>query len=253
MAGTVRGVVEGLEAFTGKKISGTSQPNITLEDFKDIIMDALELADVRAHDIKLPRTGVPSKTVEHPGYVPIWHLAEDEAPFEVVTKGVVNFEVDDVLEILKFRARVRLNCKKREKVIKSVIWWRNGKPPRVVREELMKEEARKVAEAKRLNLPIPKSVFGTDDEIEALKSIANDPRQEQSVTLEENPSGAVNLMWPEEHETWYNQMLDYELSRFEVALLRMEYVVTMGLKVGKDGKVASRRRVRGCCAGGLWR
>ena len=124
--------------------------------------------------------------------------------------------MDDVLEILKFRARVRLNCKKREKVIKSVIWWRNGKPPRVVREELMKEEARKVAEAKRLSLPIPKSVFGTDDEIEALKSIANDPRQEQSVTLEENPSGAVNLMWPEEHETWYNQMLDYELSRFEV-------------------------------------
>ena len=61
MAGTVRGVVEGLEAFTGKKISGTSQPNITLEDFKDIIMDALELADVRAHDIKLPRTGVPRR------------------------------------------------------------------------------------------------------------------------------------------------------------------------------------------------
>jgi len=251
MAGTVRGVVEGLESFTGKKISGTSQPNITLEDFKDIIMDAVALADVRAHEIKLPRTGVPSKTTEHPGYVPIWHLAEDERPFEVVTKGV-SFQVEDVLEILKFRERVRLNCKKREKVIKSVIWWRNGKPPRVVREELMREEARKVAEAKRLSLPVPKSVFGTDAEMEALKSIPNDLRQEKKVELEENPSGAVNLMWPEEHETWYNQMLDYELSRFEVVLLRMEYVVTMGLKVGKDGKVVGRRRVRGCCAGGLW-
>ena len=59
--------------------------------------------------------------------MPIWHLAEDQTPFEVVTKGVVNFEVDDVLEILKFRARVRLNCKKREKVIKSVIWWRGNR------------------------------------------------------------------------------------------------------------------------------
>ena len=135
-----------MEAFTGKKISGTSQPNITLEDFKDIIMDALELADVRAHDIKLPRTGVPSKTVEHPGYVPIWHLAEDEAPFEVVTKGVVNFEVDDVLEILKFRARVRLNCKKREKVLQKV------KKEKVLQKVKKEKVLQKVKRARRLVL-----------------------------------------------------------------------------------------------------
>jgi hypothetical protein len=117
----------------------------------------------------------------------------------------------------------------------------------VIREELMRDEARAVAEAKRLGQPLPKSVFGTDEETEALLSVQNDRRQEMKVTLEENPSGAVNLMWPEEHETWYNQSLAHELSRFEVVLLRMEYSVSMGLKVGKDGKIMPRRRVRGCC------
>jgi hypothetical protein len=246
MAFTVKGVVDGLESFTGKRIAGTSQPNITLDDFKDIIEDALELGIVRAHDMKLRRTGTPSRTKEHPGYEPIQHVALEQTPFEVVTEGL-EFTVDDVIEILRYRKRVAENCERREKMVKAVIWWRSGKPPRVIREELMRDEARAVAEAKRLGQPLPKSVFGTDEELEALLSVQNDRRQEMKVTLEENPSGAVNLMWPEEHETWYNQSLAHELSRFEVVLLRMEYSVSMGLKVGKDGKIMPRRRVRGCC------
>jgi hypothetical protein len=251
MAFTVKGVVDGLDSFTGKKISGTTQPNITMDDFQRIIDDAMELALMKAHDMKLRRTGNPSKAVDHPGYEPIIHEPVDDLPFEVVTDGIVDFKTDDVVDILKHRKRVEENCKRREKVVKSVLWWRVGKPPNVIREELMREEARKVAEAKRLELPIPKSVFGTDEEMEALKVIENDRRQELKVKLEENPSGVVNLMWPEEHETWYNQMLAHELRRFEVAVLRMDYSVSMGLKVGKDGKIAPRGKMRHCCT--IWR
>ena len=67
-----------------------------------------------------------------------------------------------------------------------------------------------------MSLPIPKSVFGTDDEIGV--EIDRERSASGAECHLERTSGAVNLMWPEEHETWYNQMLDYELSRFEVAL-----------------------------------
>ena len=96
MAFTVKGVVDGLESFTGKRIAGTSQPNITLDDFKDIIEDALELGIVRANDMKLRRTGTQSRTKEHTGYEPIQHVALEQTPFEVVTEGL-EFTVDDVI------------------------------------------------------------------------------------------------------------------------------------------------------------
>ena len=106
MAFTVKGVVDGLESFTGKKISGTTQPNITTDDLKEIIDDAMELALMKAHDMKLRRTGNPSKTVDHPGYEPIVHEPKDDLPFEIVTDGVVDFKTDDVIDILKHRKRV---------------------------------------------------------------------------------------------------------------------------------------------------
>merc|ERR1712205_205540 len=92
------------------------------------------LGIVRAHDMKLRRTGTPSRTKEHPGYEPIQHVALEQTPFEVVTEGL-EFTVDDVIEILRYRKRVAENCERREKMVKAVIWWRSGKPPRVIREE----------------------------------------------------------------------------------------------------------------------
>lgn len=251
MAFAVKGVVENIDSFSGKKIAGTMQVNISVDDLREIIAQALEVGVARSKAMKLSRTGVPSPTTEHPGYVPIVHNTDSAKPFTVLTDGVVKFTVDDVIEILKYRKRVSENCRKREQVIKSVRWWRSGKPPNVIRDEVMRDEARKVAEAKRLGLPLPKTIFGTDDEFEHLKSVENDKRQQMKVTLEENPSGEVNLMWPEEHETWYNQMLDYELKRFEQRVHAMEYAVTMGLNVGKDGKFKVRKRARNCCVA-LW-
>lgn len=251
MAFTVKGVVENIDSFTGKKIEGTMQVNISVDDLKQIIVDAMEVAAARSKSIKLSRCGSPSPARDHPGYAPIVHQTDSSKPFTVKVDGLVKFSVDDVIEILKYRKRVSQNCKMREKVIKSVRWWRVGKPPNVIRDEVIRDEARKVAEAKRLGLPLPKTIFGTDEEFEYLKSVENDKRQQLKVTLEENPSGEVNLIWPEELETWYNQMLDYELKRFEQRIHAMEYSVTMGLNVGKDGRFVRKKFARGCCAA-LW-
>ena len=246
MAFTVKGVVQALENFKGKKVAGTSQPNITLEDFKDLIQDALEYARVQATDLKLRRTGEPSPVTEYPGYEPISHATDPESPFTVVLE-TEPMTVDNVIDILKHRKRVMENCERREKMVKAVIWWRVGKPPRVIREEVWREEVRLVAEAKRLGNKPPRSVFGTDMEMEVLRPVENDKRQEMKVSLAEHPAGLTSLNWPEEHETWYNQLLAHELNRFELELHRMEYTVTMGLKVSADGKIQRRRKYRGCC------
>lgn len=248
MAFAVKGVVRKLETHQGKKIPGTTQPNISVDELRKIVDDALENAKVSAKDMHLSRTGVPSRTKEHPGYSPIVHRTLMSKPFTVIVDSVVKFTVDDVLEILKYRKRVQSNCEKRENIIKEVRYWRVGKPPRIIRDEVMREEARKVAEAKRLGNPIPKTIFGTDEEFDYLKSVENDKRQQMKVTLEENPSGAANLTWPEEHETWYNQMLHHSLSEFEKTLLAMEVNVNMGLNYGRDGKILRKGRVRfRCC------
>ncbi len=246
MAFTVKGVVHALENFKGKKVAGTSQPNITLENFKDLIESALEYARVQSRDVKLRRTGNPSPVTAHPGYEAIVHKTNPDAPFTVVLDEEP-MTVDDVIDILKHRKRVMENCARREKLVKAVVWWRVGKPPRVIREEVWREEVRLVAEAKRLGNKPPRSIFGTDMESEVLRPVENDKRQEMKVTLEEHPAGLTSLNWPEEHETWYNQLLQHELNRFELELSRMEYTVTMGLKVGPDGKIQRRRKNRGCC------
>jgi len=247
MAFTVKGVVLKLGDFKGKKVAGTSQPNITLEDFKYVIADALEYARVEATDLKLRRTGVPSPVTPFPEYEAIEHETDDDKPFTVKLDEDNPLNVEDVIEILKHRRRVMENCKRREKIVKAVIWWRVGKPPRVIREEVWREEVRLVAEAKRLGNKPPKSIFGTEDEMDVLRPVENDKRQELKVSLEEHPAGLTNLNWPEEHETWYNQLLNHELARFELELVRMEYTVTMGLNVDANGKISKRRKNRLCC------
>lgn len=69
------------------------------------------------------------------------------------------------------RANLLTRVKKRLRLVTAVSYWRTGKPLTLIREEVIRRELRESIAAKKTGEPPPPTVFGTEDEAEALSPV----------------------------------------------------------------------------------
>ena len=103
--------------------------------------------------------------------------------------------------------------------------------------------------AKKSGEPPPPTVFGTEEEAEALAPVVNDKRETFAVSLKENLAGEVILLHPEEHENRFLDLLNHELTRFDLHLTSIKYHINLGVDYDARGNVLEKNGFfsRSCC------
>lgn len=250
MSLAVRNLMRALERNTaGEKVKGSCVRRVTVSELRAKAEAALAAATGDVAKLKLKRLGTPKETTEHPGYVPVEHvtLGEEVSPFTCDVQHV-DFVGEDVLECLRHRGALLRRVKARSRKITSVLHWRVGKPAGVIREELMRREMKEAVAAKKAREPPPETVFGTNREEAALAPVVNDKRATMKVSERETIAGEVVLLHPEEHEARFLDLLDHELTRFDLHLNSIRYHVNLGIDFDSRGNMISPGVGRRCCS-----
>ena len=71
------------------------------------------------------------------------------------------------------------------------------------------------------------------------------------MSLKENLAGEVILLHPEEHENRFLELLNHELTRFDVHLMSIKYHINLGIDYDSRGNILGSGGIfsgRGCCS-----
>jgi hypothetical protein len=250
MSFALRNIVRQLEKAVfkvGEKIGNSCVRVMNVRTLRELADAQMAKAKLEASRMTVKRVNPAPKTPpDFPGYEHVDHFALVDDPTKMDLERVA-LTGRDVLNMMKYRDKWRRRAKKRLRTITEVSWWRTGKPFSMVKAELIRKEIRAAAEAKKNGTAPPPSVFGTEEELDALMPVSNDIRETVRVSSKENISGEVTLMHPEEMEDKYLELIMHELTRLDVHLSSIRYHVNLGIDYDARGNIIEPGGIERLC------